>query len=313
MPFKRCANCGSEFLAKTDDVTLCKPNCAGAKIHKVDVIAAKSEDSSWFFFVLFILFCIATFYCHQNAYEVELYLIQQDVLRETMANKLTGAMPDSFAFVNDALADPDLEVAITCLEAINENVKVISADSVEAETFINMIKTVYQDPAEDLRLKKACVTAMGLIKSDEFVALLRTAITSDQYRYAAVKAMQKIPNELFVSSLTDIAIDSSGRFAGQPVRFQAVIALSLIEERDGDVIPGLLSAFRDQGSVAIRDEAFTGIINFCKRYESLSLSGEEVADAAFAELKRRSKGDQSFIIKRRGIEELPALEQIMKK
>ena len=313
MPFRRCQKCGTEFLAKTDDVVLCRPNCSGPKSARVDVVASEKEGSSWMFPVFFLICCAITWYIYDNAYEVELYLIRNvEFVRETMADKLARSMPDSFPFINDGLADVNVEVAVAVLEGLNRNVESISEDVDGIDDFVSVLTAIYEDPQEDVRLKKASITALGTIKRPEVVEILRVAVNNDAYRDSAVRAMQKIPDVRFLNPLSDIVIDDLNRFQGTSVRFNAVVALGLIEEPDGDVIKGLLVAFRDLGSSTVRDEAMKGIIRFCKRFDYLSISGKEQAVKALDALKLYCKSDTFYGIRERGKEAIAELETIVK-
>ena len=76
MPFKKCQKCGSEFLAKTDEQVLCRPECQGSRSGRIDVIASEAEKSSWGFAIVFILACLGTWYVYENAYNPT----QQDII-----------------------------------------------------------------------------------------------------------------------------------------------------------------------------------------------------------------------------------------
>jgi hypothetical protein len=229
-----------------------------------------------------------------------------------MAKKLAKSMPESFSFVNEGLSDPDIEVAIACLNGLTENIKTIPVDAPETESFVSLLKAIYEDPEEDLELKKASVAALGLVKTPEIIDILQTAINDPRYIGSVVIAMQKVSDERFIGPLTSIVIDERNQYVGSPIKYNAVIALGLIEEQNGDIMDGLLVAFRDMGNVSVRDEALTGIIRFCKRYDDLSISGKEAAAKGLHAMKTYCKSDTIFRIRERGIVEIPLIERIMK-
>ncbi len=310
MPFKRCASCGKEFLAQSDSQDICRPDCAGPQTMELE---AKRVEGTWWYFPLFFLCCcIATYMIYDNAYDVELFLIRNvSFMRPMMARKLAEAVPDSLDQFIDGVADPSLEVAQACLDALVETEKELPADSEAVLELVDQLRAIYEDPEESMELKKSAIAALGSVKDKESVEVLYRALNDRNLVHGAVKAFRKVGTKRAIKPLAKIVMDEHDNYQIGDIRFQAVIAVGLIPDKNADAVPALIKCLRDP-SGPIRDEALTAIRNIANGWKEMTLSGRDRIKKAVDAMKLYCKSDRIFSIREKSKAVVIEIEGIMK-
>lgn len=310
MPFKRCARCGKDFLAKDDSQDLCSASCTPMRgLDELD--ATQAPDRWWTFPFFFLAACALTAYCYVYAYDVELFLLRNlSFGRDFMAAKLAAGGSESLGHLMQAIRDPDAEEVRLTLVALGEHGAEIPPDEpLRAELAAELVAIWTQE--QDGRLRAAALTAMACIPDASLESTLIDALREENFIRPALVALRRIGTQRSVSHVADIVRDDRRVYTVGDLRYQAVITLGHLADDDGRGLLVLADVLNDP-SGPLRQEAIKAIERIGLRYPSMTMTGKEQMKACMEVLRRRKGSDRLTMVRDQYARSLVELEKVVR-